>query len=131
MLRIIGATVARIATLALVVTSISAGTADAGTFGLTGKIAYGFGGYHSVDLGGVNLNYYCQKTFGAGFKSVLIGNTAGDWTCEQSAGNRRPISVKDACAMQYGKPGLEAKALNWSDPLSWRCFELQRVAPAT
>jgi len=75
------------------------------------------------DLGGVNLNYYCQKTFGSGFKSVLIGNTAGDWRCEDSKGKRLSISVEGACKLQYGKPGLKAKALSWNDPLSWRCFQ--------
>lgn len=82
-----------------------------------------------INIGGVNLNAYCQKTFGAGFKSVLIGTTAGDWTCERSAGNRRPISVKDACTMQYGKAGLKARALKWSDATSWRCFQTVSVPP--
>jgi hypothetical protein len=75
-----------------------------------------------IDLGGVNLNSYCSKTFGAGFKSVLVGKTAGDWTCQKSQNDRRPISVEKACKMQYGKSGLKAKALAWNDPLSWRCF---------
>src|SRR6476660_6186187 len=57
-----------------------------------------------------------------GIQSVLVGKTAGDWTCQQSKNNRRPISVEKACKMQYGKSGLKAKALAWGDPLSWRCF---------
>jgi hypothetical protein len=81
------------------------------------------GGYHGRSLGGVNLNYYCQKTFGSEFKSVLIGNTAGDWTCERNKTDRRAISVEAACKLQYGKLGLKARALNWNDPLSWRCFQ--------
>ena len=85
--------------------------------------AESYGGYGSINLGGVNLNSYCQKTFGSGFKSVLVGNTAGDWGCEDSKGKRLSISVEGACKLQYGKPGLKAKALNWNDPLSWRCFE--------
>jgi hypothetical protein len=91
----------------------------------TDALATGYGGhgYGGVDLGGVNLNYYCSTTFGSGFKSVLVGKTAGDWTCQQSQNDRRPISVEAACKLQYGKPGLKAKALNWNDPLSWRCFE--------
>ena len=81
-------------------------------------------GYGYVDLGGVNLTYYCSKTFGSGFKSVLIGTTAGDWRCQQGKSKETPkqISVENACKLQYGKPGLKAKALNWNDPLSWRCF---------
>lgn len=49
----------------------------------TEALATGYGGhgYGGVDLGGVNLNYYCSTTFGSGFKSVLVGKTAGDWTC--------------------------------------------------
>ena len=78
----------------------------------------GYGGYGGRNLGGVNLNYYCQRTFGSGFKSVLVGKTAGDWTCQQSQNERRSISVENACKLQYGKPNLKAKALNWNDPLS-------------
>jgi hypothetical protein len=78
-------------------------------------------------IGGVNLNHYCKVTYGGAFKSKLIGRTAGDWTCEQSAGNRRPISVEKACLMQYRKPRLKAKAMNWSDPYSWRCMQTVRV----
>jgi hypothetical protein len=40
-----------------------------------------------------------------GIQSVLVGKTAGDWTCQQSKNNRRPISVEKACKMQYGKSG--------------------------
>ena len=75
-----------------------------------------------IELGGVNLNSYCSKNFGAGFKSVLVGKTAGDWTCQKSQNDRRSISVEKACQQQYGKSGLKAKALSWNDPLSWRCF---------
>ena len=75
-----------------------------------------------VNVGGVNLNSYCKATFGQAFKSRLIGSTAGDWTCEQSAGNRRPISVEAACKMQYQGESIFARAMNWNDPGSWRCF---------
>jgi len=79
------------------------------------------------NLGGVNLNHYCSQVFGPQFKSVLIGRTAGDWTCQQSKMNRRPISVEHACKLQYKASGLKAKALNWNDPLSWRCFKKAAV----
>jgi hypothetical protein len=88
---------------------------------LTAGGAQSAGNTSEVNIGGVNLNAYCQKTFGAGFKSALIGKTAGDWTCERSAGDRRPISVKNACTMQYGNGVKQAKALNWNNPLSWVC----------
>ena len=80
-----------------------------------------------VDIGGVSMNHYCVQTYGNQFKSVLVGKTAGDWACEQSANNRRPISVEHACKLHYGRGGLKAKALNWNDPLSWRCFEERKV----
>ena len=75
-----------------------------------------------INLGGVNLNSYCQKRYGSGFKSVLVGKTAGDWTCQKSQNERRPISVENACKMQYGNRALKAKAVNWNNPLSWYCF---------
>ena len=78
--------------------------------------------HRSRDLGGVNLNYYCSHTYGAEFKSLLIGKTAGDWVCQQSVQNRRQISVTDACKLQYGRQDVRSRALNWNDPLSWRCF---------
>jgi hypothetical protein len=70
---------------------------------------------------GVNLNAWCQHTFGAEFKSVVNGTTAGDWSCQRNANDRRPISVKDACILQYGNSVKQAKALNWNDPGSWVC----------
>lgn len=78
------------------------------------------------NLGGVNLNYYCTKTFGAGFKSVLVGKTAGDWTCQLNNNERRSISVDNACKLQYGRQDVKSRALNWNDPLSWRCFTVGR-----
>ena len=45
-------------------------------------------------LGGVNLNYYCKKTFGAEFKSVLVGPTAGDEVGAEST--KRMQSVFEA-----------------------------------
>jgi hypothetical protein len=78
-----------------------------------------------VNLGGVNLNYYCSKTFGAAFKSVLIGKTAGDWRCQQYKSKEQPksISVVAACKLQYpARDGMTARALDWNNPLSWRCF---------
>ncbi|PHP67788.1 hypothetical protein CSC94_08915 [Zhengella mangrovi] len=83
--------------------------------------------YRDITLGGVNLTAWCQKQFGKEFKAKLIEKNAGGWTCEQSAGNRRPISVKNACKMQYGKRAYKAKAIRWSDPYSWRCFARERV----
>jgi hypothetical protein len=91
-------------------------------FGLVG--AAEAAAYKGVDLGGVNLNYYCSTTFGAGYKSVLIGSTAGDWRCSRGGKSKdvKSISVDAACRLQYGNPLAKAKALNWSDALSWRCF---------
>jgi hypothetical protein len=74
-------------------------------------------------LGGVDLSGYCRATFGNGFKAVTIGDTAGDWTCEQSAGDRRPISVQQACEMQYGQRPIRAIVLGPNKPGAWRCFQ--------
>ena len=77
-------------------------------------------------LGGVNLTYYCAHTFGANYKSVLIGPTAGDWRCDltrrHSGSAGKSISVQAACDLQYGQQGLISYATNWNDPLSWRCY---------
>ena len=76
-------------------------------------------------LGGVNLNYYCAYTFGANFKSVLIGPTAGDWRCQLTRPHGTPgksISVQAACGLQYGRQDLIAYATSWSNPLSWLCY---------
>ena len=73
-------------------------------------------------IGGVNLNYYCQKTYGNQFKSVLVGNTAGDWVCQRNNNDRREISVDRACGLQYNKYGVKARAYDWNNPLSWMCM---------
>jgi phage-related protein len=87
--------------------------------------------FQDVTLGGVNLTGWCKQEFGTKFKAELIGKTAGDWTCQQSAGNRRPISVKAACKLQYGSRAYKAKALNWNSPYSWRCMEKRAVPVVT
>jgi len=68
--------------------------------------------FQDAELGGVNLTAWCAKQHGTGFKAKLIGKTAGDWTCEKSAGDRRPVSVESACKLQYGSKAYKAKALN-------------------
>lgn len=78
--------------------------------------------YKDVTLGGVNFTPWCQKTYGKAFKAKLIEKNAGGWTCEQSAGNRRPILVSEACKLQYGMNASKAKALDWNDPYSWKCI---------
>ena len=86
----------------------------------------------AVDLGGVNLNAYCSATYGPNYKSFLVGKTAGDWLGKltHGGGAGKQISVANACTQQYGKSGLIADALNWNDPLSWRCAKvLGSVAP--
>ena len=84
--------------------------------------------FQDTNIGGVNLTSWCKQQHGNQFKAKLIKNNAGGWTCEQSAGNRRPIFVKSACKLQYGNRAYKAKALNWSDPYSWRCFE-KKIVP--
>ena len=84
--------------------------------------------YQDVTLGGVNLTAWCQKTHGSAFKAKLIEKHAGGWTCEQSLGNRRPISVRSACQLQYGRKAYKARAVNWNNPYSWKCFA-RKVVP--
>ena len=84
--------------------------------------------YKDVTLGGVNLTSWCKKTFGNAFKANLIEYHAGGWTCEQSAGNRRPILVSKACKLQYGSKAYRAVALNQNDPYSWKCIA-RKVIP--
>ena len=79
--------------------------------------------WHYRSVGGVNLNYYCQKTYGGAFKSVLVGNTAGDWTCQRNQNDRREISVENACKLQYNRNDLKARATDWNNPLSWVCMK--------
>ena len=77
------------------------------------------------DLGGVNLNYYCQHYYGGNYHSAVVGRTAYDWRCvggHKAKGPSYGISVTNACLLQYQMPGLKAVALNDSDPTSWRCF---------
>jgi hypothetical protein len=102
---------AKILTAAIIVLQLAANQAWAVT---------DWRGYHQ--LGGVNLNSYCQKTFGNEFKSVLVGQTAGDWTCQRNQNDRREISVERACGMQYNIYGVKARANDWNDPLSWVCM---------
>ncbi len=78
--------------------------------------------HQDVVLGGVNLTPWCQKQYGSGFIAKLIGKTAGDWTCERSAGDRRPVLVNKACILQYGPKAYKAKALKRNDPYSWKCL---------
>ncbi len=66
---------------------------------------------------GVNLDAWCKHQYGGTFKAVVRGNTALSWVCEDS----RPVSVKDACILQYGNSVTGAKALNPRDPGSWVC----------
>ncbi len=80
-------------------------------------------------LGGVDLTGYCRAVFGGEFKAVTIGDTAGDWTCERSAGDRRQISVQQACEMQYGQRPIKAIVLGPNKPGAWRCFQPTRQFP--
>ncbi len=71
---------------------------------------------------GVNIDPWCKEKFGKAFKAKLVGQNASGWTCERSIVDRRPVSFKDACKLQYGKKRVvRAKALNGNDPYSWKC----------
>ncbi len=71
---------------------------------------------------GVDFAPWCKRKFGNAFKAKLVGRGARGWTCERSIVDRRPISVKQACQLQYGKKRVvKAIAKNTSDPYSWKC----------
>ena len=74
-----------------------------------------------VNLGGVNLNAWCQHQYGAQFKSVAHGNGAGDWACQRNDNDRREVSVVDACKLQYGINNVKAEALGGIG--SWLCWK--------
>jgi hypothetical protein len=78
----------------------------------------------STELGGVNLEQYCQAH---GYASaVLLGspgepNAAFHWRC-QTGSTEASIDVTAACREQYGDPSATAQALDVNNAYSWRCF---------
>lgn len=95
------------------------------------------GGAHATslvpgeDLGGVNLTGYCQAVHGTGFKAVTLGSGAGDWVCQRSEHDRRPISVQQACEMQYKARPVKAVTIGSTDAGSWRCFKPRTATPVS
>jgi len=68
---------------------------------------------------GVNMDAYCKRQYGQAFASKVIGATVGDWVCQTSDHDRRPISVKQACIWQQNteRHGFTDR----NNPLSWYC----------
>ncbi|MEI6728639.1 MAG: hypothetical protein WCK98_03265 [bacterium] len=80
-----------------------------------GNDAYSWSCYSSngSNLGGLDLNGYCQNKNGSDAK--LIGSGAYNWVCKQAA-----IDLNDACVFQYGQ-GAAAYSPNQNDPVSVVC----------
>ncbi len=68
---------------------------------------------------GVNMDAYCKRQYGQAFASVVIGSTVGDWVCQTSPHDRRPISVRQACLWQQNT-AIHGYT-NANDPGSWYC----------
>jgi hypothetical protein len=96
-------------TAAIAVTTLSLGGANATSL-VPGEV-----------LGGLNLTGYCQAVHGTGFKAVALGDGAGDWVCQRSEHDRRPISVQRACEMQYKARPVKAVTIGSTSAGSWRC----------
>jgi hypothetical protein len=79
-------------------------------------------------LGGLNLTGYCKAVHGTGFKAVTLGDGAGDWVCQKSEHDRRPISVQRACEMQYNARPVKAITVGTSAG-SWRCYKPHTATP--
>ncbi|MGK7901768.1 MAG: hypothetical protein AB4352_10205 [Hormoscilla sp.] len=75
------------------------------------------------ELGGVNLNKYCQNRFNnPRARAVLVQNNAWGWRC-QLGQDKVSISMDNACKIQYNNQRAYSRATNPSDPYSWKCFE--------
>lgn len=84
----------------------------------------------STELGGVNLEQYCQAHGYA--NAVLLGSpeepeAAYHWRCQTGA-TQASLDVTAACREQYG-PSATAQALDVNNAYSWRCFASSTPAP--
>jgi len=95
--------------------------------------------YAQRDLGGVNIEDFCQRKWGA--RAILVNRDAYGWRCRVTganvtvgvglprgvnasagaSGTDYEISVNEVCEQQHGR-GAVARSLNPRDPYSWRCF---------
>lgn len=86
------------------------------------------------DLGGLDLKATCYRVYGGDKKwtyAELQGKTAGDWRCFrgfQAAPWLGPkwsgpykMDLNEACRYKHGKRSY-AKAKDWNNPYSWRCY---------
>ena len=80
-----------------------------------------------TDLGGLNLNGYCQSL---GFNSATLtkpqtGPNAAfnNWRCQASNGTMQPINMTQACRWQYRPTkDLLAHPIDPDDAFSWVCY---------
>ncbi|MGH2388859.1 MAG: hypothetical protein ACRDIE_11715, partial [Chloroflexota bacterium] len=84
----------------------------------------------ATDLGGMNLDRYCQSLGDIG--ASLDGITASDWHCVDSQGVHMPINMTALCAWQYpSATNPVAYAGAQSNPYSWQCYSLSTTITRT
>jgi hypothetical protein len=81
---------------------------------------------NAVNLGGVNLETYCQD--GWGMHAELRYHNTWGWRCAvaaRAAAGQQPgdqnVSIDDACAQQY-TPTARSRYSAYTDPSSWFCW---------
>jgi hypothetical protein len=70
---------------------------------------------------GVNMQAYCQRKFGTTFNAAHLGN--GNWVCQTSPHNTRPISVVEACTWQQSTN----RVVFDRGAAAWYCLVSQQV----
>ena len=75
-----------------------------------------------TELGGVNLDGYCQSIGNIG-GVVQSGTGVYSWQCVTSADTRVGLRIDDACAWEYRvNPGAIARYSDVNNAESWKCY---------
>jgi hypothetical protein len=79
------------------------------------------------DLGGMNLNAYCQsKGFGgATLTKARIGPGAAfnNWVCVSASGVQTPLNLQAACEYTFPQRPIAPEAPDLNDAFSWHCYQ--------
>ncbi len=73
-----------------------------------------------------NFIYYCKRRYGkykiktAAGVGVKNGRKSADWACVFNSGDRKPISILNACRSTFGSNVVSARTRN-SNPYFWKC----------
>jgi hypothetical protein len=79
-----------------------------------------YGGRYVI-LGGVNLDAYCKRYHGQGFKAVVVEPSAGGWRCNNFADAVFGISVQRACEDTYAQRPIKSIVVGSGQAGDWRC----------